>query len=153
MNVQVLNLSNEQQLFTNIPNIQWNSQKLTLALSDVGLKNCQIELRCDADGWVAIQEAEAFNYSPDICGPIFGGGFNPLKEYIITVELKSEQLAYLSIMYLSQNIEEWLEDSEVQRLFKDVDNFLLITVMQQFTPKTQWGMSTIYSDTHHPTFS
>jgi hypothetical protein len=94
--------------------------------------------------WVQIQEEVLFNYRPEICGPVFGGGFNPTKEYIITVGLKPEHVTVLSILFEGEDLLEWLLSPSNSVDLSDSENYLLYSVMQQITPKTQWGMTTTY---------
>ena len=84
-----------------------------------------------------------------ICGPVLGGGFNPVKPFFITIELHSHHATLLGILYDGENIEEWFFHEKTQEAFRDNENFLLISTMQPFTPQTLWGMSTIYSQSHH----
>ena len=136
-------------LFTSFSGLGWLSQKLEIAYSTLGFNKISIELITNGLGWVALKDHSLFRYKPEICGPILGGGFNPAKPYIVTVELHADQLTFLSIMDDGQSIEEWFQLKSVQNILTDSENFLLISTMQPITSKTQWGMTTVYSQSHH----
>lgn len=138
-----------QFLFTSFADLGWLSQKLEIAYSDLGFNKISLELITNGLGWVALKEHSLFRYTPDICGPILGGGFNPAKPYIITIELHADQLTFLSIMDDGQSIEEWFHQNSVQTILTNSENFLLISTMQPMTSKTRWGMTTVYSQSHH----
>ena len=139
----------EHFLFNTFDNLRWLEQRIRLRHSELGWQKVSLEMVTDADGWVALKEHQLFNYSPDICGPIFGGGFNPSKPYIITVELHSEQLTWLSLSLGDLPIEKWFSTPEMLSVLSDPQKFLLISTMQPITPKTKWGMSTTFSQSHH----
>ena len=139
----------EHFLFSTFDDLQWLEQRIELQHSDLGWQKVSIEMITNADGWVALKEHKLFNYSPDICGPIFGGGFNPSKPYIITVELHSEQLTWLSLSLGDLPIADWFSTPEMMTVLSDPQKFLLISTMQPITPKTKWGMSTTFSQSHH----
>ena len=129
-------------------NLQWLEQRieLTTLLNLVGKRYPLKWSPMPMDG--SPLKNKLFNYSPDICGPIFGGGFNPSKPYIITVELHSEQLTWLSLSLGDLSIDRWFDTPEMMASFRP-QKFLLISTMQPITPKTKWGMSTTFSQSHH----
>ena len=96
------------------------SQKLEIAYSPLGFNKIFIELITNGLGWVALKDHNLFRYKPEICGPILGGGFNPAKPYIVTVELHADQLTFLSIMDDGQSIEEWFQSKSVQNILPTV---------------------------------
>ena len=110
------------------------------------IQDIRVSFYSTALGWLFMQSERLFNYTEDICGPIFGGGFNPAKDYIITIGVKPEHVTVLSILYDGESLAEWLFGSSTAIDLSDPNNYLLYSVMQQITPKTQWGMST----TFHP---
>ena len=122
------------------------STRLFVSHRDTSIKDLRISFHCTSDAWVQIQQEALFNYASDICGPVFGGGFNPSKEYIVTVGLKPEHLIVLSILFEGEDLVNWLFDSSNTVDLTNPQNYLLYSVMQQVTPKTQWGMTT----TFHP---
>ena len=139
----------DQFLFHSFAGLSWQSQKLEIDYSDLGINRISIELITNGLGWVALKEHTLFRYTPEICGPILGGGFNPAKPYFITLELHADQLTLLSIIHEDQSIEEWFHLEDVHTILQDNENFLLISTMQPMTPNTQWGMTTVYSQSHH----
>ena len=149
MNFVAYDIPEEEFLFTSFTGLGWLKQKLEISYSPLGFNKISIEMVTDGLGWVALKEHSLFRYTPEICGPILGGGFNPTKPYIITIELYADQLTFLSIMDDGQSIEEWFHLQSVQSILADSENFLLISTMQPITSKTQWGMTTVYSQSHH----
>ena len=139
----------DQFLFQSFSGLAWKSQKLEIDHSDLGFNRISIELITNGLGWVALKDHTLFRYAPEICGPILGGGFNPAKPYIITLELHSDQLTLLSIVNDGQSIEDWFHLENVHKILEDSENFLLISTMQPMTANTQWGMTTVYSQSHH----
>ena len=104
-----------------------------------------IEFRGQHTVWEQIQSKAMFSYSEDICGPIMGFGFNNQKEYIFTIGLSSDQVTILSILTESTTaVLETLLKAEHNPAFAELESYLLLSVMQQVTPKTQWGMTTTY---------
>ncbi len=139
----------EQFLFQSFEGLNWQSQKLILSSSNLGFNKISLEMITNGLGWVALKEHTLFGYSPEVCGPILGGGFNPTKPYIITLELHTDQLTLLSIIHEEQSIKDWFNMASVQDIFRDSKHLLLISTMQPVTPKTQWGMTTVYGQSHH----
>jgi hypothetical protein len=137
-------MSVEDALFA--PKLGASSMRLFVSHQNSTIQDLRISFHSKAMDWVRIQKDALFNYSPDICGPVFGGGFNPTREYIITVGLKPEQVTVLSILFEGGNLLEWLFSPSNTVDLSNPDNYLLYSVMQQVTPKTQWGMTT----TFHP---
>jgi hypothetical protein len=138
-----------QFVFTDIEGLHWTEQSITLTTSDLGLSKVSIELTTDAYGWVTLKELGLFEYTPEICGPILGGGFNPAKPYYITVDLHSNHLTLLGILYDNEDVDAWFVSDAVQSVIANSRNFVLISTMQPITSKTQWGMTTTYSTSHH----
>ena len=149
MSFVAYDIPKDQFVFTSVPGLGWSSQKLEIAYSTLGFNKISFELITNGLGWVALKDNGLFKYTPEICGPILGGGFNPVKPYIITIELHSDQLTFLSIMDDGQSIEDWFHSKSVQAILTKSENFLLISTMQPMTSKTQWGMTTVYSQSHH----
>ena len=149
MSISSYEIPIDQFFFSDIEGIVWHKQSITLYASDLGLIRVSLELHTDAQGWVALKDQSLFGYSPDICGPILGGGFNPTKPYYITVDLHSDHLTLLGILYNGEPVEEWMEQDSVSATLRAAENFLLISTLQPITPKTQWGMTTTYSTSHH----
>jgi len=149
MSISTYEIPQEHFLFMNVEDLQWSAQRLTVHATNLGLSKVSIELHTDIAGWSALKKNGLFAYTPDICGPVLGGGFNPVKPFFITVELHSHHATLLGILYDEENIDEWFFHEKTQEAFSNSDNFLLISTMQPFTPKTLWGMSTIYSQSHH----
>lgn len=149
MTISTYNIPVDQFLFTEIEGLTWSKQTITLYSSDLGLSRISLELHTNAEGWVSLKDHQLFAYTPDICGPILGGGFNPAKPYFITVDLHSNHLTLLGILYDGEDVTNWFQNDTVRPTLENADNFLLISTMQPITPKTQWGMTTKYSTSHH----
>lgn len=149
MSIHTYEIPQELFLFTDVEDLQWSSQTLTVHSTDLGLSKVCVELHTNLTGWSALKKNGLFAYTPEICGPVLGGGFNPVKPFFITIELHSHHSTFLGILYDGENIEEWFLHETTQEAFRDSENFLLISTMQPFTPQTLWGMSTIYSQSHH----
>ena len=66
----------------------------------------------DADGWVALKENKLFNYSPISVVLSLVAGSIPASS-IITVELHSEQLTWLSLSLGDLPIEDWFNTPEM----------------------------------------
>ena len=107
--------------------------------------NVRFEFSGDLQTWELIKEKKFFSFSEDICGSIMGGSFNPKKEFICTVGLKSEQVTILSI-FCEQPEDAFgiLRKAKDNPAFLSLDSYQLLSVMQQMTPKTQWGMVTSF---------
>ena len=73
-----------------------------------------------------------------------GGKFSPHKEFIFTIRLKSEHVTMISILAESPSKALHLLKSKDYPVFSQQESYLLISVMQQITPKTQWGMTTSF---------
>ena len=109
------------------------------------LVDIHIEFRGHHEVWEQIQSKPMFSYADEICGPIMGFGFHRKKEYIFTIGLQSDQVTILSIVKEpTSNVLETLLRAEHNPAFLDLNSYLLLSVMQQVTPKTQWGMTTTY---------
>ena len=105
----------------------------------------RLEFRGDHAIWERIKTEPLFAYKKEICGPIMGFGFKSDKEYIFTVGLLPDQITILSI--LAESTDKALETllkATTNPAFLDLRSYRLLSVMQQITPKTQWGMTTTY---------
>ena len=150
MNIIEHHFAPDQFLFQFENGPTWTKQVLTLQHSMFGIDKLSIELTTNAAGWVNLKSMGLFGYTPEICGPIFGGGFNPSKPYLITVEMHSNDLTLLAILDEGESsVENWLKDPTVANALADSTQFLLISTMQPISPSSQWGMSTIFSQSHH----
>lgn len=150
MSITSTDITTEQFLFQYENGPIWSKQVLTLHHSDFGIEKLSIEMTTDGAGWAALKDLKLFQFRPEICGPVFGGGFNPSKPYLITVEMHSNNLTLLSILHdNASNLEDWITEPTVSNALQDSAQFLLISTMQSITPTIQWGMSTIYSQSHH----
>ena len=79
-----------------------------------------------------------------------GFGFNHQKEYIFTIGLQSDQVTILSILAEDpSSVLKTLCTAEHNPDFLNLNSYLLLSVMQQVTPKTQWGMTTTYYKEKH----
>ena len=105
----------------------------------------RLEFRGAHSMWEKIKTEPLFAYKEEICGPIMGFGFKSNKEYIFTVGLLPDQITILSI--LSESTDKALEtllQAATHPAFLELTSYRLLSVMQQVTPKTQWGMTTSY---------
>ena len=116
-------------------NIEYHNSSIT---------DIRIIFLCDLSGWITIQDEGLFGHRPEICGAVFGGGFNPTKAYTITIGMKAEHVTILSILYAEEILEEWIFQAPQSNVLSEQKNYVLYSVMQQATPKTQWGMTTSY---------
>ena len=74
-----------------------------------------------------------------------GFGFNARKEYIFSVGLQPDQTTILSILSETADTAlDTLTKAEHNPAFVDLKSYRLLSVMQQVTSKTQWGMTTTY---------
>ncbi len=149
MSISTYDIPKNQFVFPDIEGLHWTEQSITLTTNELGLSRVSIELNTDAHGWVTLKELGLFGYTPDICGPILGGGFNPAKPYYITIDLHSNHLTLLGILYDNEDVATWFLSAAVHAVITDRHNFVLISTLQPITPKTQWGMTTTYSTSHH----
>ncbi len=149
MAISTYNIPTDKFLFTDIDGLEWSAQSITLYCEDLGLTKVSIEMHTNAHGWVSLKDHKLFGYSADICGPIFGGGFNPSKPYHVTVELHSDHLTLLGILYDGEDVETWFHSDAVAPALQTPENFLLISTLQPINAKMQWGMTTKYSNSHH----
>ena len=118
---------------------------VTVLSNDNTVIDVHIEFRGQHAVWEQIQSKPMFSYADEICGPIMGFGFDNKKEYIFTIGLQADQVTLLSILVGSEsNILNTLLNTEKNPIFADENSYLLLSVMQQVTPKTQWGMTTSY---------
>ena len=96
--------------------------------------------------WQKIQNEALFAYTADICGPIMGGSFSSKKEFIFTIGLHPDQVTLLSILADSPATAfHTLLNLKQNPSFVDIRFYRLLSVMQQVTKKTQWGMSTTFA--------
>ena len=117
----------------------------TIFSNNATVVDIHIEFRGLHAVWEQIKSKPMFSYAEEICGPIMGFGFNNQKEYIFTIGLQSDQVTILSILTEStSSILETLLKAEHNPAFLDFNSYQLLSVMQQVTPKTQWGMTTTY---------
>lgn len=149
MSISTYDIPPEQFFFTDFDGLMWSKQSITLYANDLGITKVSMELHTDASGWVVLKDLGLFAYTPDICGPILGGGFNPSKPYYITIDLHSNHLTLLGILYDGEPVEQWIENDSVRSIIRNADNFLLISTLQPITPTMQWGMTTTFSTSHH----
>lgn len=126
------------------PNLPCKKQVLQFFFTDQMIKDIQLVLTGTMHAWIQVQDERWFSYRKDICGPIFGGQFHAFKDYNITVGLKSQEITMLSILWEKEELEKFLEKKDVQNILNNPNCYRLYSVMQQFTPKTQWGMTTTY---------
>jgi len=118
---------------------------LTMFSNENEVEDIQLEFRGEHAVWEKITADGLFSYSENICGPIMGGRFSPKKEFIFTIRLQSEQVTILSILSESPSkAVDTLLKSQENPAFSKPESYLLISVMQQVTPKTQWGMTTSF---------
>ena len=118
---------------------------VTILSNNNTVVDIHIEFRGLHNVWEQIQSQPMFSYTEEICGPIMGFGFDNKKEYIFTIGLQADQVTLHSILAEStSNILETLLNTEKSPAFADPKSYLLLSVMQQVTPKTQWGMTTTY---------
>ena len=120
------------------------AMNLLSSASEQALYHVRLELFGEELLWNTITENRLFHYSEEICGSIFGGSFSKDKPYIITLSLKPDLIGMLSITADDKkNLapELFYEHNDVLR---QSDSWLLLSVMQQKTPKTQWGMTTSF---------
>ena len=129
---------------TSLFSLEVRDAKIEVQYNGASLTDVRISFACGMREWIEIQDQRMFGYSPEVCGPIFGGGFNPTKDYLVTVGLKASQITALSILYDGEDINQWLVGEQAVRFLSNQENFLLFAVMQQVTPKTQWGLTTTY---------
>ena len=108
------------------------------------IQEVRLVLTGNIQTWLQVQNERWFAYRKDICGPVFGGEFHALKDYIITVGLNNQESTMLSIFWSGEELEDFINKKEVQKLLTDPNCYRLYSVMQNFTPKTQWGMTTTY---------
>ena len=105
----------------------------------------QAEFRGAHQIWEKIKAEGLFAYKEEICGPIMGFGFNRRKEYIFSVGLQPDQTTILSILAETPaSALETLLKAEHNPAFVDLKSYRLLSVMQQVSSKTQWGMTTTY---------
>ena len=118
---------------------------ITVLSNNDTIVDINIEFRGPHSVWEQIQSKSMFSYADEICGPIMGFGFNNQKEYIFTIGLQSDQVTMLSILTESESsVLETLLKAEHHPSFREQKSYHLLSVMQQMTPKTQWGMTTTY---------
>ena len=118
---------------------------LTMFSNENKVEDIQLEFRGEHSIWERIISDGLFSYSEDVCGTIMGGRFSPKKEFIFTIRLKSEQVTILSILAESPSKAiDTLLRSKDNPAFSQQESYLLTSVMQQVTPKTQWGMTTSF---------
>jgi len=109
----------------------------------------RIEFTGDNLLWERIMEKSMFSYKEDICGPIMGGRFKNNKDFVFTIGLKPDQVTILSILAEGpSNALKTLLSAEHNPAFHDFTSYRLLAVMQNVTPKTQWGMTTSYYKMH-----
>ena len=107
--------------------------------------NVRFEFVGDQVLWENIKRDGLFSYSDDICGPIMGGRFNPQKEFIFTIGLSTDQVTVLSILCEKpEDAFEVLASAKDNPSFLRLESYQILSVMQQMTPKTQWGMVTSF---------
>ena len=118
---------------------------LTMFSNENTVEDIQLEFRGKHLIWEKIISGGPFSHSEEICGTIMGGRFSPKKDFIFTVRMKSEQKSILSILADSpSNAIETLLKSKDNPAFSQQESYLLTSVMQHATPKTQWGMTTSF---------
>ena len=134
-------LSLENHFFPNLP---CQKQVLQFYFTDHMIQDVQLVLTGNIQTWIQIQDEKWFAFRKDICGPIFGGEFHAFRDYLITVGLNAQDITMLSILWEKEDLQLFLQKKDVQNILSNPTCYRLYSVMQQFTPKTQWGMTTTY---------
>ena len=110
-----------------------------------GVYGVRLEFTGDHDLWADIQQAGRFGYRKEICGPIFGGAFRLDLPLLFTVELVPEQAQILAALAEGpQTAHEVLQRAPAGSALRRSESWRLLSVMQQRTPKVQWGLTTTY---------
>lgn len=125
--------------------IQTKNVVVTIFSDENKVQDVHIEFHGDHSLWESITSNKLFSYSEAICGPIMGGSFRKHKDYIFTIKLREEQVTVLSILAEapSRALHTLLQSTH-NPAFSNLESYLLLSVMQQVTPKTQWGMNTSF---------
>jgi len=121
---------------------------LTVFHDSIALRDFHVDVVGTHDQWIAIQEEGLFGYNPDIAGPIFGGDFDPNKNYHFTLRLRPDQATLFGVLLESpkEAINAFCK-ADPNHFVRKAQSYWLVSVMQQQTPKTQWGMTTKYAAT------
>ncbi|MES2638699.1 MAG: hypothetical protein V4850_04435 [Myxococcota bacterium] len=95
--------------------------------------------------WADIQQAGRFGCRADICGPIFGGAFRLDRPLLFTVELVPQQAQILAALAEGPHkAHEVLEQAPAGSALRRSESWRLLSVMQQHTPRVQWGLTTTW---------
>ena len=127
------------------PNLPLAPITIVVDAGESGVYGIRLEITgADAD-WEQIKSQGLFHYSPEICGPIFGGAFNPTRPHTFTVELVAEHVMTVAILSPTP-AEAWqvLAEAEPDSPLRSTQSWRLLSVMQQRTPRTQWGLTTTF---------
>ena len=113
--------------------------------TDNALYALRIEFSGDEAMWTHIKQDKLFGYSDEACGPIMGGHFLTDRPLMFTINLSYESLQLLSILAEDPHQAHTLiANAEPDSPLRDTRSYQLLSVMQQRTPKTQWGLTTTY---------
>jgi hypothetical protein len=103
------------------------------------------EVEGDADDWARIQANGWFGVTPDVIGPVFGGGFLPDLPLVFTFELDPLVLQPMSLLADGpEDLVDALRALDDDAPARAPGAWKLLSVMQQRTPKLQVGLTTTY---------
>lgn len=103
------------------------------------------EVEGDAGDWERIQAQGWFGVTPDVLGPVFGGGFVPGQPYIFTLELDPLLLQPMALLADGpDDLVDTLRGLDGDAPARSPAAWKLLSVMQQRTPKIQVGLTTEY---------
>ena len=136
----------EEPLFFSDAGLFFSHADLTVFHDSIALRDFHVEVAGTHDQWQMIQAENLFGYSADIVGPIFGGEFDPEKIYHFTLRLRPDQATLLGVLLESpKDAIQTFCNSDTDHFIRKGESYWLVSVMQQQTPKTQWGMTTKYA--------
>ena len=148
MHGQMTNHEFEEPLFFSDAGLFFSRADLTVYHDSIALRDFHVEVVGTHDQWEMIQTEKLFGYSPDIVGPIFGGQFDENKHYCFTLRLRPDQATLLGVLLESpKDAITTFCTSDLEHFIRKAESYWLVSVMQQQTPKTQWGMTTKYAAT------
>ena len=140
------NHSYNEPLFFMDAGLFFSGADLTVYHDSIALRDFHVDIVGTHDQWNTIKEQGLFGYNEEVAGPIFGGDFDPTKNYHFSLRLRPDQATLLGV--LLENPTDAIQaftQAAPDHFIRQAESYWVVSVMQQKTPKTQWGMTTKYA--------